>query len=98
MPEVAREKDTVKTGHDCTSETKIKDHSSDVFVNGRGAARKGDETEIHTIRVGKFCVPHTEKIHKGSGTVFVNGKELARKGDPADSGEISSGSGTVFAG
>lgn len=98
MSAVARKGDSVNTGHSCDSSTQTKECSSDVIVNGKGAVRKGDALETHTIKQGNSCVPHSSKVNVGSGTVFVNGKPLARTGDSADSGSISSGSGNVFAG
>lgn len=50
--------------------------SSDVFINGRPAARQGD-LGLHAI----CCGPCTFKIAKGSHTVYVNGKPLARRDD-----------------
>ena len=97
MPGIARQGDTVSTGHDCDSTTIIKDHSSDVFANGIPVARKGDGLEIHTIKVGDSCVPHSAQINVGSGNVFVNGIPVARKGDSADAGSITGSSGNVFA-
>jgi len=79
MPAVARKGDSVNTGHGCTSITKTLECSSDVIVNGKGAVRKGDALEVHTINSGSVCVPHSSKVNEGSSTVFVNGKPLARK-------------------
>jgi uncharacterized Zn-binding protein involved in type VI secretion len=100
MPAVARKdgNDSISTGHGCDSTTVTEAGSGNVFVNGIGACRKGDVIRIHTIPSGKSCVPHSAKINVGSGTVFVNGIPIARKGDSADAGNISSGSGNVFAG
>lgn len=100
MPGVARKggTDTVSTGHDCTSTTTTQAGSSTVFVNGIGACRLGDAITVHTIKVGNDCVPHSAVINVGSSTVFVDGIAIARNGDSADSGSLSSGSTTVFAG
>ena len=100
MPAVARKsgKDTINTGHGCDATTVTNKGSDDVFVNGIGACRKGDELQIHTVPQGKSCVPHTSYINSGSSTVFVNGISIARLGDSADSGSITSGSSDVFSG
>lgn len=100
MPAVARGSgtDSVLTGHSCTATTKTDKCSTNVFVNSKGACRKGDAIKVHTHKVGKNCVNHTEKIKAGSASVFVNGIPISRKGDSADAGIVSSGSGNVFAG
>lgn len=100
MPAVARgsKSDSVDTGHGCDSTTNTDKCSENVFVNGIGVCRKGDNIKTHNQPSGNNCVPHTPSISGGSGTVFVNNKALARKGDSADSGSLSSGSDNVFAG
>lgn len=98
MPSVARKGDSVNTGHGCNSTTTTDACSSTVFVNGIGVNRKGDMITMHTIPAGKYCVPHSANINAGSSTVFVDGKSVARQGDSADSGSITSGSASVFAG
>ena len=98
MPQVARQNDQFNTGHGCDTTAMITGPSTDVFANGRGVERKGDPSVVHSILVGKACVPHTVNITGGSSTVFVNGKPIARIGDSIDSGSISSGSQDVFAG
>lgn len=55
--------------------------STDVFINGRPAARVGDPSTTH-LKPGGPCVPHSASISAGSPNVFVNGKSLARVGDP----------------
>lgn len=100
MPAVARGSgtDTVLTGHSCTGTTNTDKCSTNVLINQKGACRKGDAIKVHTHKVGKHCVNHTEKIKAGSASVFVNGIPISRKGDSADAGIVSSGSGNVFAG
>jgi len=100
MPQVARGKgkDTVTTGHACTAKTVTDVCSANVFVNNIGVCRKGDKIKVHTHKVGKNCVNHTETIKAGSATVFVNNIPISRKGDKADAGSISSGSDNVYAG
>ena len=100
MPQVARGKgkDTVKTGHGCASTTNTDKCSANVFVNNIGVCRKGDAIKTHKHPSGDKCVNHTVNIKAGSATVFVNNIPISRKGDSADSGFISSGSDTVYAG
>ena len=50
--------------------------SSDVLVNGKPVARKGD-SGVH----GVCCGPNRFVIARGSSTVFVNGKPVTRNGD-----------------
>lgn len=100
MPAVARGdgKDSVKTNHGCDGTTVTDQCSSDVFVNGVGVVRLGDNNRIHLRKVGDNCVPHTVALSKASGTVFANGKGIGRKGDKYGREEITSGSANVFAG
>ncbi len=97
MPAVARHTDTVLTGHQCDTETKIQTHSNNVFVNNLGAARQSDITEVHSAFSPPNCSPHTAPIHSGSPNVFVNNLAIARLNDPTDLGMITSGSANVFA-
>jgi uncharacterized Zn-binding protein involved in type VI secretion len=69
--------------------------SPNVFINGKGAIRKGDAFAIHCV--GSSC--HGGAAKKGSGTVFINGQDAMRIGDPIDCGSfIAQGSGNVFIG
>lgn len=54
--------------------------STNVFVNGRGAARVGDTSSVHLVP-GRRCSPHVAAITRGSRSVFVNGRPAARVGD-----------------
>jgi uncharacterized Zn-binding protein involved in type VI secretion len=100
MPEVARKNgsDSVATNHGCDGTTVTKDGSGDVFVNGIGAVRAGDLTEVHTVPAGIACVPHQVPLTSFSSSVFVNGKGLGRLGDQYSGHTITSGSSNVFAG
>lgn len=72
--------------------------SGDVFVNGRGAARRGDSSTSHQ-KPGSPCPTHTSSISGGSGTVFVNGRAAARVGDGfGGCTSVAAGSGDVFIG
>lgn len=53
--------------------------SSDVIINGRGAARIGDTSTVH-LRPGKKCPPHVASIVSGSSTVIINGRPAATVG------------------
>lgn len=101
MPAAARKNDTanhVPAGG--FSEHKINEGSSNVNINGKQAARKGDKLTDHTKPGNPPIVHHpgpsTPVISKGSSTVFINGKAAARKNDSIDcSSKILDGSGNV---
>ena len=69
--------------------------STDVFVNGKGAARQ-DDLGIHAV----CCGPNNFTVAKGSPTVYVNGKPFARMNDNTrhcgGSGPIVEGSPDVY--
>jgi uncharacterized Zn-binding protein involved in type VI secretion len=97
MPGVARIGDAVATNHGCAPTTTIASGSSDVLIDGIGAATVGDKTASHAVS-GRYCeVLHTYTLSSGSSSVFVNGKALLRVGD-GGSEKVSAGSGTVSAG
>lgn len=100
MPGVARQNDTVLTGHGCDTTTTIQQGSPDVRINGRGAAYAGAALTAHTIPSGTppVCVGHSAQVNAGYGRVLVNGRPIARVGDSADLGQISTGSGDVLTG
>ena len=72
--------------------------SPDVFVNGTGISRQGDNNTPHLIP-GDPCPTHAAPIATGSTTVFINSKGCGRIGD-AISGcsSVATGSSNVFAG
>lgn len=72
--------------------------SADVFANGIGVSRQGDNNTTHLLP-GAPCPPHAAPIAVGSATVFINGKGCGRVGD-AISGctAVAQGSPNVFAG
>ena len=95
MPAVARQGDS-NVPH-CSGHN-VQSASGDVFVNGRGAARKGDSCTTHLVKRGKKCKPHSATISGGSGSVYVNGRPIARVGDGySGCTSIAQGSGDVFA-
>lgn len=97
MPAQSRETDTFTTGHACDATGTIASPAStDVLVNGLGAARIGDPADPHEILVGDACEPHTVIIIGGSSTVYINTKGAARVGDAIDNGAITSGSPNVI--
>jgi uncharacterized Zn-binding protein involved in type VI secretion len=102
MPPASRMQDSVNTGHGCSTITTILEGSSNVIIEGLGAAYQGAALTPHTITnpaplPAPPCIPHTAKVNVGSSTVKVNGKPLARIGDSADAGSIISGAKKVIA-
>lgn len=92
MPAAVRKGDKC-TGHGGFPPRPNSQASANVFINGKGAHRKGDAWESHCE--GPVC--HKGTSSKGSANVFVNGKALCRVGDPIDcGGTISGGSSNVF--
>ena len=73
--------------------------STDVIINGRGAARVGDVSTSHLRPGGKKCPGHVAPISKGSSSVFINGRPAARVGDSlAGCTRVATGSGDVIIG
>lgn len=70
--------------------------SGNVFVNGIGWSREGDNNTGHLLP-GVPCPTHAAPISSGSSTVYVNGKQAGRVGDPTCT-SVSAGSPNVFAG
>jgi uncharacterized Zn-binding protein involved in type VI secretion len=77
MPAAARQGDP---GIPHCSPYVIATGSTDVKINGRGAARVGDVSAPHLIPAGKFCVTHIAPIVTGSTSVFINGRPAAYVG------------------
>jgi uncharacterized Zn-binding protein involved in type VI secretion len=70
--------------------------SGDVFANGTGIVRQGDQVAAHPAA---GCGPDNSVLTTFSATVFINGKGAGRKGDQYTSDNtITSGSATVFIG
>ena len=95
MPAVARIGDTDVphcSGHN------VQTGSGDVFVNGIGAARRGDQNTPHVKPGGDSCPFCQASISSGSPSVFVNGRPVARIGDTyGGCTSIAQGSPNVFA-
>ena len=72
--------------------------SPNVFVNGTGISREGDNNTTHLLP-GAPCPSHAAPIASGSSTVKINTKGCGRIGD-AISGctSVATGSANVFAG
>ena len=98
MPLIARETDTVDTGHGCTSETTL-DAPGQTFVKIQGeyVARLGDPTVSHTHKP-PLCPSHTEYINGSSAVVKVCGILVGRVDDGCDAGKITSGASAVNVG
>ena len=72
--------------------------SSNVFVNGIGVSRQGDNNTTHLLP-GVPCPAHAAPIASGSSTVKVNGKGCGRVGDGISAcTSVAAGSSNVFAG
>jgi len=72
--------------------------SSNVFVNGIGISRQGDNNTGHLLPPNRPpCLGHAAPIASGSSTVKVNGKGCGRVGD-ATCTSVAAGSSNVFAG
>ena len=74
--------------------------SGDVFVNGIGVSRAGDNNTGHLQPPDlPPCPSHSAPIASGSGTVFVNGKGCGRVGDSISGcTSVAAGSPDVTAG
>ena len=98
MPAVSRKGDSLTTGHICTSTTTLDTPGqSTVFANSILVARIGDPTVSHPNPPNPPCPDHVANVNVGSPNVFVESLAVARIGDSADSGNMTSGSGNVFA-
>ena len=74
------------------------ERSPNVFVNGIGWSRQGDNNHPHLLP-GAPCPIHVAPIALGSPTVFVNGKGGGRIGDAvAGCTSVATGSENVFCG
>lgn len=72
--------------------------SVNVFVNGIGISRQGDNNTTHLLPPDP-CVPHSAPITTGSTTVFINGKGCGRIGDGITGcTAVAEGSSDCFAG
>ena len=98
MPAVSRKGDSLTTGHICTSTTTLDTPGQGTcFANSILIARVSDPTVSHPFPPLPPCAPHVANVNVGSPNVFVESLAVARIGDSADSGNMTSGSGNVFA-
>ena len=98
MPKVSRKGDSLSTGHICTDTTTLDTPGQGTcFANSILIARVSDPTVSHPFPPLPPCAPHVANVNAGSPNVFVEGLAVARIGDSADSGNMTSGSGNVFA-
>ena len=95
MPAVTRKGDA-DTPH-CSTPNR-QGASTNVFVNGIGVSRQGDDNTSHLLPPAP-CPSHSAAITTGSTTVFVNGKGCGRVGDGISGcTSVAAGSSNVFAG
>ena len=95
MPAVTRIGDADVTH--CSAMTRAQG-SSDVFVNGIGVSRQGDNNTSHLLPPAP-CPSHSAPITTGSTSVFVNGKGAGRVGDSITGcTSVAAGSSNVFCG
>ena len=95
MPAAARQGDNC-TGHDACSPVPLIGCSPNVFINGKGAGRVGDDYAPHGCLTHSL---HSDRIAVGSSTVFINGIPASRIGDAVfPAGVVRDGSGDVFIG
>jgi uncharacterized Zn-binding protein involved in type VI secretion len=100
MPAVARSlnRDRILTGHTCSATASIQGSLQGlVTIRGIPVAVAGDAIGPHTIRAGKYCIPHGAIVNTGSTLVSAAGIPVARVGDSADAGTVISGSWMVWA-
>lgn len=84
------------TGHDSCPPIALVGCSPNVFINGKGAGRVGDDYSPHGCSAHS---PHSDRISSGSSTVFINGIPAARVGDAVIlAGSVRDGSSNVFIG
>ena len=95
MPASTRQGDN-DTGHDACPPRGLAECSGNVYINGKGAGRVGDNYPAHGCPVHP---PHSGNIAAGSETVYINGRAAGRIGDPVScGGRVAIGSGNVFIG
>jgi len=91
--------DRIATGHPCSATANIAGaFQIAVFAGGNPISCPGDLIGPHTIKAGKFCIPHAATVNAGSLFVTAFGRPVARIGDSADAGAIITGTPLVRAG
>ena len=95
MPALTRLGDK-SSGHDSCAPMPLIEASGNVFIDGKGAGRLGDQYAAHGCIVHGS---HQDTIAAGSPTVTINGRPAARVGDDITlAGMVQEGSVSVFAG
>lgn len=95
MPAATRQGDN-DTGHDACPPRGLSGCSPNVFINGKGAGRVGDNYPPHSCPAHP---PHTGVISQGSTTVLINNKPAGHVDDPVScGGSVAQGSPNVFIG
>jgi uncharacterized Zn-binding protein involved in type VI secretion len=85
----------VCSGHGCFPPRTLVESSSNVAINGKGAARVGDRWDTHCCTI--IC--HDSVGVQGSEKVFINGRAAMRIGDAIECGSVvAQGSSKVFFG
>jgi len=102
MAAIAREGDSINTGHSChtTSTLKLesqKGNTSKVCANGKGISCLGDPVTSHNFPSVSNCVPCPDPVtESASSTVKIGGIGVCVVGDDVDSnagmGSITGGS------
>ena len=96
---VAQLQDKIATGHPCDGTAPIQGvKQTKVKIGTKFVAVDGDVVQIHTIKVGKVCVPHSVVVNATTTKVFIGSNAVCRIGDPSDAGAIISGSSKVMIG
>lgn len=96
---VAELVDKIATGHPCTGTAPIQGtKQSKVTIGGDLVAVDGDKVQVHTVKVGTLCVPHSVVVSATTSKVFIAGDAVCRIGDPSDSAGIITGSSKVMIG
>ncbi|HCW91474.1 MAG TPA: type VI secretion system PAAR protein, partial [Marinobacter sp.] len=81
--------------HEGYPPTPVISGSPDVMVDGKPAARVGDQLAMHSK---PFHPPHPRTIAEGSSTVMINGVPAAITGGKVSCGGVTIGSGSVVIG
>lgn len=91
--------DKIATGHPCTGTAPIQGtKQSKVTIGGKLVAVDGDTVQVHTVKAGNTCVPHSVTVSATTSKVFIGGFAVCRIGDPADGAGIITGSSKVMIG
>lgn len=96
---VAELVDKIATGHLCQGTAPIQGTlQNKVRIGGKLVAVNGDSVQIHVIKVGRFCLPHSTTVSSTQTKVKITNRNVCRIGDPADNAGIITGSSKVMIG